>query len=199
MGAPARYRIRFGDGAVLQFRIELEGITPVVWRRVAVSGRTSLQELHGVIQRAMGRDAEVAYAFEVDGVRYLDSIDDPEPGHEADDTSLEMLELHPGAVARHAVQHHGEPWHDRVILELVAPRMIGQRLPTCLAGGRAAPPDDCDGPSGYRAMLAALAEPLDPRSAEMRAWLPEEFDPEYVDLVAINASLARTPKHRPAA
>lgn len=199
MGAPARHRIRFGDGDVLQFRIELEGITPPVWRRVAVSGRASLQELHGVIQRAMGRAADGAYTFEVDGVRYLDPIDAPEPGHETDDTSLEMLELHPGATCYHVAEHHGEPWHDRVILELVSPRMVGQRLPTCLAGGRAAPPDDCDGPAEYREMLAALAEPLDPRSAEIRAWLPEEFDPEYVDLVTINAALARTPKHRPAA
>ncbi|MEO5799572.1 MAG: plasmid pRiA4b ORF-3 family protein [Gemmatimonadales bacterium] len=198
MGAPARHRIRFGDGDVLQFRIELDEILPVVWRRVAVSGRASLQELHGVIQRAMGRSADGAYAFDVDGVRYHDPIDDPQPGHETDETSLEMLELHPGAVAFHIAEHHGEPWHDRVILELVTPRMVGQRLPTCLAAGRAAPPDDCDGPADYREMLAALAEPFDPRLAELRSWLPEEFDPAYVDLVAINASLARTPKHRPA-
>jgi hypothetical protein len=199
MGAPGRHRIRFGDGDVLQFRIELIGITPMVWRRVTVSGRASLQELHGVIQRAMGRGADGGYAFEVDGVRYLDPIDDPEPGHASDDTSLEMLELHPGAVCQHVAEHHGEPWQDQVILELMAPRLMGQRLPVCLAGGRAAPPEDCDGPGRYREMLAALAEPHDPRNADLRAWLPDDFDPAYVDLVAINASLARLPKHRPAA
>lgn len=182
---------------MLQFRIELEGIAPVVWRRVMVSERTSLQELHGVIQRAMGRRAAGAYTFDVDGVRYFDPTDDPPLGHGSDDTSLEMLELHRGAVALHIAEHHGEPWHDRVVLEVVTPRMVGQRLPICLAGGRAAPPDDCDGPSQYREMLAALTEPLDPKSAEVRAWLPEGFDSEFVDLVAINAALARTPKHRP--
>lgn len=199
MGAPSRHRIRFGDGDVLQFRIALEGISPVVWRRVAVSGRASLQELHGVIQRSFGRDPDGAYSFEVDGVEYLDPIDAPQPGHETDDTSLEMLELHPGATVLHSAEHLGEPWHDQVILELVTPRLVGQRLPICIGAGRAAPPDDCDGPTGYCEMLASLDEPLDPRSAELRAWLPEEFDPEYVDLVAINAALARTPKHRPAA
>jgi Plasmid pRiA4b ORF-3-like protein len=198
MGAPARHRVRFGDGEVLQFRIELAGISPVVWRRVAVSGRASLQELHGVIQCVMGRDVDGSYAFEVDGVRYHDPIDAPEPGHASDDSSLEMLELHPGAVCFHLAEHHGEPWLDRLTLETVTPRIVGQRLPTCLTGGRAAPPDDCDGPGHYREMLAALGEPHDPRSADVRAWLPEEFDPEYFDLVAINAALARIPKHRPA-
>lgn len=198
MGAPLRNRVRFGDGDVLQVRIELDGISPVVWRRVAVSGRASLQELHGVIQCVMGRDSELGYAFEVDGVRYLDPIDAPEPGHASNASSLEMLELHPGAVCYHLAEHHGERWLDRLTLETVTPRVVGQRLPTCLTGGRAAPPDDCDGPSHYREMLTALGEPHDPRAADVRAWLPEEFDPEYFDLVAINAALARIPKHRPA-
>lgn len=199
MGGPSRHRIRFGDGDVFQFRIELDGVTPTVWRRVAVSERASLQELHRIIQGAMERDVEGVYAFEVDGVRYHDPIDAPAPGHGTDHSSLEMLELHPGALLLHLADHHGEPWHDRVILELVTPRLVGQRLPACIGGGRAAPPDDCDGPTHYREMLAALAEPLDPHSAEIRAWFPEEFDPDYFDLTALNAALAKIPKHRPAA
>ena len=109
-----------------------------------------------------------------------------------------MLELHPGAVLLHVAEHHGEPWRDRVTLELVTPRLVGQRLPVCIAGARAAPPDDCESPSQFQAMLAAIAYPLDPASADLCAWLPDGFDLAYVDLAALNAGLSKIPRHRPA-
>lgn len=195
----SRSRIRFGEGRVLQLRLELDGVTPTVWRRLMVSARASLHELHLVIERAMGRDPDAAYRFDVDGVRYLDPVDGPPTGREADAASLASLALHPGARFVHVVEHHGEPWRHVLTLEQDGPRLVGQRLPICLAGARAAPPLECDGPRAYRELLAALRDPHDPRAAELRSWLPEHFDPDYADVTAINAALARVPKHRPAA
>jgi hypothetical protein len=194
-----RSRIRFGEGRVFQLRVELDGISPPVWRRVMVSGRASLHEFHGVIQRAMGPDTDVGYRFEVDGVRYIDPADEPRAGPSANAVSLESLGLHAGARFLHVAEHHAEPWWHVITLEQTAPRLVGQRLPACIAGGRAAPPDDCEGPHAYRELLALLADPLDPRAAELRSWLPEQFDPDYADVTSINAALARVPKHRPAA
>jgi hypothetical protein len=199
VGSSARPRLRYADGDVFQFRIELAGITPTVWRRVGVSSRASLHELHGVVQRALGLDDAEAYWFDIDGVRYHDPADAPAFGTAtADAVGLESLELHPGQTMTHLAETGGEPWRHRVTLEQVTPRLVGQRLPACMAGARAAPPDDCDGPTRYNALLAALHEPLDPRAAELREWLPEDFDPEWVDITAINAQLARMPRHRPA-
>jgi Plasmid pRiA4b ORF-3-like protein len=195
----SRSRIRVGEGRVFQLRVELADISPTVWRRVIVSARASLHELHVIIERAMGRDPNLGYQFDVDGVRYLDPADGPPAGREADAVSLELLELHPGSRFEHVAENHGEPWRHVLTLEQAAPRLVGQRLPACVAGGRAAPPDDCTGPRAYRAMLDALADPTDPRAAELRSWLPDHFDPEYADVTSINAALARVPKHRPAA
>ena len=199
MALPSRPRVRFGSGDVYRLRIELDGILPVVWRRIAVSGRASLHEVHGVIQAAMQRDETVAYCFDVDGVRYLDPADGPGPGRDADDTALDMLGVREGARFAHIVDDHHEPWHHVVTVEQVSARLVGERLPVCLAGRRAAPPEDCRGPAEYRDMLAALNEPHDPRAADLRTWLPDNFDPEFVDLVAVNAVLGKIPKHRPAA
>ena len=198
MGFSARPRVRFGDGDVYQLRIELDGILPTVWRRVAVSGRASLQELHGIIQRAFDRDDEMSfgYRFLVDGVEYLDPEDGPRRGHAADAIALEQLGLLPGARVEHAVEHHGEGWRHVVSLEQVTPRLVGQRLPACLGAGRAAPPEHCSGAPEYRRLLEALHDPLDPHA---RDWLPDDFDPAYVDVVAINAALAKLKRHRPAA
>jgi hypothetical protein len=195
----SRIRIRFGEGRVFQLRVELADVTPTIWRRLAVSARASLRELHDVIDCAIGSSLDAGYAFDIDGVRYLDPVDEPPPGREADAVSLEALGLHSGARFEHIAENHGEPWRHILTLEQAAPRLVGQRLPACLAGARAAPPDDCAGPRAYRELIDALADPTDPHTAELRSWLPDNFDPGYADVTAINASLARVRKHRPAA
>ncbi|HEY3933376.1 MAG TPA: plasmid pRiA4b ORF-3 family protein [Gemmatimonadales bacterium] len=195
----SRPRIRFGEGRVFQLRVEFDGVTPAVWRRLLVSGRASLHEVHDVIERAMGRDAESGYTMRVDGVEYQPMADEPTRGREGEATSLDDLALYVGARFEHLAEAHVEPWHHVVTVEQLTPRLVGQRLPSCIAGGRAAPPDDCAGPGAYRELLAALRDPLDPRNADIRSWLPEHFDPEYANVTAINAALARVPKRRPAA
>jgi hypothetical protein len=195
----SRSRIRFGEGHVVQLRVELELVTPTVWRRLLVSDRASLHELHDVIEHAMGRDPYRPFRFEVDGVRYHDPVDAPRPGRHADRVALDTLGLHVGARFTHLAENHGDPWRHVLSVEQIAPRRVGLRLPTCVAGRRAAPPDDCAGPRHYREMLAAIADPTDPRCAELRSWLPEHFDPDYADVTSINAALAKVPKHRPAA
>jgi len=175
------------------------GITPPVWRRVQVSGRASLHELHDVIERAMGRESIRGYVFDVDGVRYIDPEAERAPHAAAAEASLDSLGLHVGARFAHHAENHGDAWRHVLTVEQIEPRRVGQRLPACTAGGRAAPPEDCAGPRAYQELVDALARPLDPHAAELRSWLPEHFDPEYADLTAINAALARIPKHRPAA
>jgi hypothetical protein len=45
---------------ILQFKIWLLGISPMIWRRVQVSATMTLRELHGVIQVVMGWEGCVA-------------------------------------------------------------------------------------------------------------------------------------------
>lgn len=196
---PSRPRIRRGEGRVLQLRLELDGVTPTIWRRLLVSAWASLHELHDVIERAMGRDPDASYRFNVDGVHYVDPADEPPPGREANSASLESLALYPGARFVHVAENHGEPWRHVLTVERETPRLVGQRLPSCVAGARAAPPEDCTGAQAYRELLAALTDPLDPHAAELRSWLPEHFDPEFADVASINAALAKVPRRRPAA
>ncbi len=197
VGSSSRPRIRRGEGDVIQFRVELARVEPPIWRRLQVSARASLLELHAVVQRALGQDESPIHSFRIDGVRYAD------PGECEDctteNTGLDTLRLHPGTRIEHDVETEGEPWQHVITVEQVGPRLVGQRLPICLEGAGAAPPDDIEGPGRYQSMLRALDAPFDPRAAELRAWLPQDFDPDFVDLTAINAQLARLPKHRPAA
>lgn len=56
--------------AVLQVKVWLVGISPMVWRRVLVPTSFTLRELHGVIQVAMGWDGIHLYVFRLRAARY---------------------------------------------------------------------------------------------------------------------------------
>jgi len=62
------------------------------------------------------------------------------------------------------------------------------RVPVCLAGERACPPEDCGGVGGYDHVLYALRNPDEPKLAEFRQWIGE-FDPEAFDLERTNSNL----------
>lgn len=199
MGSSARPRIRHGEGHIAVLRIEVLDVTQPIWRRLLVSMRASLLELHGIIQHSLGQFAAEEHHFELDGVRYVDPGAAERHRRATDETAIASLALGPGSRMVHLAATESEPWRHVVSVEQVGPRLVGQRVPLCLDGSGAPPPDDCDGPRRYTELLQALASPLDPRAAELREWLPEEFDPRYVDLNAVNAQLSRLPKHRPAA
>ena len=80
--------------------------------------------------------------------------------------------------------------------------LAGNNLfPTCLAGARARPPEDCGGPYGYQELLEALREPHHERHAELAEWLSEfsggeGFDPERFNLTWINHALRTMAKRR---
>ena len=55
--------------AILQLKVRLLGISPMIWRRVLVPESVSLRELHGVVQLAMGWEGIHLFEFAVRGVR----------------------------------------------------------------------------------------------------------------------------------
>ena len=87
---------------IVILRIELEGIEPLIWRRVSVRTVMSLTELHHVIQAVMGWLNCHLWAFKADDRRFSMRIpDEPEWNERYEDsetTTLEML-LQAGAVA----------------------------------------------------------------------------------------------------
>ena len=53
---------------IYQLKVRLLGISPMIWRRVRVLDSTTLRELHGSLQVAMGWEDLHLYAFEIDAV-----------------------------------------------------------------------------------------------------------------------------------
>lgn len=55
---------------IMQVKVWLLGVSPMVWRRVLVPATLTLRELHGVFQVAMGWEALHLYQFSLRAVRY---------------------------------------------------------------------------------------------------------------------------------
>ncbi len=84
----------------------------------------------------------------------------------------------------------GDGWQHDVEVENVIP--VEQTVPAlCLAGKRAAPPEDCGSVPGYRALVAAMRNPRHRAREGYLQWLGGPYDPETFDLAAVNSELQR--------
>ena len=99
-------------GEVLQIKVWLIGISPMVWRRVLVPAAFTLRELHGVIQVAMGWEGFHLFQFCLRAVRYGSW----ELSASSPDVTLAALRLRKGA--RFIYEYDlNIPWRHEVRIE----------------------------------------------------------------------------------
>jgi len=96
----------------------------------------------------------------------------------------------PGATALYEYDF-GDGWRHEVLLEGVLLAAPAVSYPTCLAGQRACPPEDCGGPHGYEELLKIIRDPNHEERDEYLTWLGGQapanrpFDPERFDAAAV--------------
>lgn len=133
------------DMAVMQVKVWLVGISPMVWRRLQVPGTCTLRELHGMIQIAMGWEGIHLYQFCLRSRRYGSW----EVSASSPDVTLAALKLRRGT--RFTYEYDlNIPWrHEIRIEENQLHAEPGTALPRCIAGDGACPPEDCGGPENF--------------------------------------------------
>jgi hypothetical protein len=174
---------------ILQFRIELLGVEPPIWRRIQVPENYTFWDLHVAIQDSMGWRDYHLHAFRVVGSEDVIGI----PDKEGDDP----LETRPGwklrvhdyftAECPLAVYEYdfGSAWIHEIRFEGVHDADAGVAYPLCLAGARSRPPEDCGGLGGYSDLLAVLADPSHAAYESKLQWVGGSFDPEQFDVQEI--------------
>lgn len=178
--------------SVLQFKITLEGIKPVIWRQIQVPSRYTFWDLHVAIQDAMGWTDSHLHQFEVihptTGEKEYIGIPDDGFGEAIilpswDSKVKDYLALK----SNHRMVYlydFGDDWKHTLVFEGEQEKQ-GAKYPICLAGARACPPEDVGGIPGYANFLAAIKNP---QHAEHESYLigvgkqydPEKFDPKKV-------------------
>ncbi|MBP9799111.1 MAG: plasmid pRiA4b ORF-3 family protein [Sterolibacterium sp.] len=76
-------------------------------------------------------------------------------------------------------------------VEKVLPPDPALRLPRCLAGGNACPPEDVGGGPRYIDFLEAIGDPSHEDHQHMLDWCGGSFDPDAFELDAVNRQLSK--------
>ncbi len=187
-------RRRSVNDSIWQLKVTLRDIRPPIWRRIQVSGDTSLYNLHLIIQDTMGWENYHLYDFEIGETHYGEPA--PEWGLETKDASRQKLsQVLPGEKAKlHYVYDMGDNWEHEIVVEKILLAEAEKRYPACIARKRACPPEDCGGIWGYSELLEIIEDPDHAEYEERMNCLGGELNPEAFLLEVINQGLMGTPR-----
>jgi hypothetical protein len=177
------------DVPIYQLKITLKGSKPPIWRRVLVVSDIPLSKLHRIIQAAMGWWDSHLHQFIVGDTYY--GVPYPDDWHEVkDERRAKLNQVAPAEKSRLIYEYDfGDDWLHAVQVEKILPPDTAQKLPVCIKGKRACPPEDVGGVWGYDTFLEALNDTEHPEHEMYKEWIGDEFDPEAFDLDEINERL----------
>jgi hypothetical protein len=180
---------------IARLRVEIDEVTPTVIRRVEVPVTIRLDDLHFVLQIALGWQNCHPFEFRVGDTAWgLLDRDDPDSSPLSAETATlaDVLEL---ADTFRYDYVYGEDWAHTVALEGMAAAAPAADYPRLVSAQGRCPPADIGGPTGYETFLQAIADPEHLHHEGMIEWDDPDFDPNKVDEPAIRANLANLGKY----
>ena len=182
--------------SIYQLKITLKDCRPPIWRRVQVSGDTTLAQLHWVIQTSMGWTDSHLHSFTIRGAEF------GVPMPEFDFDEMELRDERPVKLSKvisgekfkfSYLYDFGDSWEHEILVEKVLTADPDTDYPICIKGKRACPPEDCGGVWGYQEFLDAIQNPKHPEHRRMLEWAGGSFDPEDAELDEVNYQLKQIP------
>jgi hypothetical protein len=169
--------------------VEIDDVEPRVARCIDVPADIRLDDLHFVLQIAIGWQNGHPFEFrtgdKVWGLCDRDTESNPLPAHAA--TLADILACGPSFKYDYVL---GEDWEHTVTLVSRASAQRGVSYPHLISAEGRCPPADIGGPIGYETYLASIADPKSANHADMLDFDAPDFDPHAVDEAALRANLA---------
>jgi hypothetical protein len=186
---------------IFQFKITLLDTSPKIWRKIQLLETATFWDLHIAIQDAMGWLNYHLHGFELPQLDSKDCLrvgipDDSGMGVEIAagwETPISNHFVRPGTVASYEYDF-GDSWEHEVLLDGIFLKEGRGKYPTCVAGERACPPEDCSGIGGFYDLLEILKDPDHDEHEEMVDWLKNHqkkyypYDPEFFDPAKVKFS-----------
>ena len=146
---------------IYQFRVVVQGISPLIWRRFSICSDMSLATLHTTLQIVFGWSDVHLHTFRIHGKEYgCARVGGPHFEDDPRHVLHGMLHVHRGEHFTY-VYNFIDYWVCDLRLEAVLPLASGCRYPVCLGDKRAAPPEDCGGAWAYLRRVDRHHVPLD--------------------------------------
>ena len=173
-------------------KVQLQYISPPIWRRIRVPGTYTLSVLHRVIQITMGWADYHLYEFLINKQSYGPRDQEAANIIADDSVTLQKLDLQPKGRFLYTYDF-GDNWGHTISVEKILSEEevppAERNRPACLAGKRACPPEDCGGYPGYEEILEAIHSPNKKKYRELLEWVGN-FDPELFDIQQVNRKLS---------
>ena len=187
---------------IYQIKVTLLGTDPQIWRRLLVPADLTLEQLHNVLQIAMGWEDCHMHEFRIGQQRYGTS--DPMErvfggSRTASERAARLFNVLDRAGTKAAYTYDfGDSWEHRIVVEKRLAPEPGRAYPACLAGERHGPPEDCGGIPGFYNLLEAISDPKHEQHEELLDWLGDGFDLEAFSVDEVNRRLAPLQRRRKA-
>lgn len=183
---------------IYQFKITLNDSVPTVWRQIQIPDNYSFYDFHCAIQVMMGLSGSHLHEFSMMNLetRELIAIGDLDPDFDDDDVldgTKTMIKDYFSMKNKKSLYEYdfGDGWEYAIVLEEITKPVPGTKYPKCIAGERAAPPEDCGGIVRYNEIVNIIenlptASKEDKRKlVEFLKWLEvDHFDPSEFSLDA---------------
>jgi Plasmid pRiA4b ORF-3-like protein len=137
------------ESLVYSLRIVLDGSKPPIWRRVIVKS-LNLQELHRVVQVAMGWEDMHLHGFDIRKIR-VPLVGDGAPINER---AISIAQLFAAKIKTFAYTYDfGDSWKHTIAIEKTLPAETYVCYPRCLDGKGACPLEDIGGIDRWSRLL----------------------------------------------
>jgi hypothetical protein len=181
-------------GEIAQLAIEIDDVTPRVVRVVEVPMEIRLDDLHFVLQIAIGWQNGHPFEFRAGdqtwGERGHDSDEQLVPAERA--TLADILSRGSTFAYDHVL---GEDWQHTVTLISRGAAQSNTRYPNLVSAEGRCPPADIGGPIGYETYLRIIADPSSANYEDMIAFDAPDFDPHVVDTSALRKNLSELSRY----
>lgn len=139
-----------GDSVmVYQLRVVINGVSPLIWRRLLVPAQSTIAQLHTILQAAFGWDAEHLHRFVVHGTEYgIYQVGGPWFRDDARTVHLGELGLRVGEKFSYEYNFFAS-WQLDLRVEQIRSAEPGRVYPHCTGGRRAGPPEGWGGPGEF--------------------------------------------------
>ncbi|MFC4337598.1 plasmid pRiA4b ORF-3 family protein [Salininema proteolyticum] len=179
---------------IWQVTVELEDVeNPRVWRRIEISPATTLSQFHQVIQAIFGWQNCHLHQFTIGDWDYAPTAFQIHGSR--DETRVKLSTVIKVGSSGLYVYDLGDDWRHRFTIDAANMAGEGVTYPRCVDGAGTCPQEDNGGAAGWAQLKDAMADPDSPEAGEYTRWLglngPDDFDPDVVDLTAINSAVNR--------
>jgi hypothetical protein len=182
---------------LFELKVSLENISSPPWRRLALPETASLYDLHHAIQIAFGWTNSHLYLFNASGKIFGNPVlmnDDYMDGEVkvTDDKTVGIREILKKNGDKIAYEYDfGDSWLHTITLEAIKDNDADLKLPFCLDGAMAAPPEDCGGVFGFENLKTVMKSSKHPEYKELTEWLGKPIDPQKFHLQEVNVELKK--------